>query len=73
MNEIYIANAHIYFKGNTADTEIYCEGETKEERINAALENLRREICFHNDIELCVGGEIVLRDEDGNDIDSFTE
>lgn len=32
-----------------------------------------QEICFQNDIELCVDGEIILRDEDGNDIDSFEE
>ena len=59
MNEIYIANAHIYFKGNTADAE--------------TLYRQLQEICFQNDIELCVDGEIVLRDEDGNDIDSFEE
>jgi hypothetical protein len=59
MNEIYIANAHIYFKGKAADAE--------------TLYRQLQEICFQNDIELCVDGEIVLRDEDGNDIDSFEE
>jgi len=59
MNEIYIANAHIYFKGDAADAE--------------TLYRQLQEICFQNDIELCVYGEIVLRDEDGNDIDSYVE
>ena len=31
-------------RGYYGDAEIYCDGETEEERINAALENLRREI-----------------------------
>ena len=38
MNEIYIANAHIYFKGNAADAE--------------TLYRQLQEICFQNDIEL---------------------
>lgn len=59
MNEIYIANAHIYFKGKATDAE--------------TLYRQLQEICFQNDIELYVDGEIVLRDEDGNDIDSFVE
>lgn len=59
MNEIYIANAHIYFKGNAADAE--------------TLYRQLQEICFQNDIELYFDGEIVLRDENENDIDSFVE
>lgn len=59
MNEIYISRAHIYFKSNSGNAEeVYRQ---------------LQEICFQNDIELCVDGEIVLRDEDGNDIDSFEE
>lgn len=56
MNEIYIANAHVYFKGNAADVQ--------------TLYRQLQEICLQNDIQLLVDHEIILRDEDGNDIDS---
>ena len=58
MNEIYIANAHIYFKGNGNAEDVYRQ---------------LQEICFQNGIELSFSGEVVLRDEDGNDIDEYKE
>jgi hypothetical protein len=58
-DEIYIADAHIYFKGDAADVE--------------TVYRQLQEICFQNDTELYVDAKIVLRDEDGNDIDSFVE
>ena len=58
MNELYIARAHIYFKGNGDAEDVYRQ---------------LQEICFQNGIELCFDGEAVLRNEDGDDIDSYAE
>lgn len=42
-------NGHWYYSeltnGYYGDANVYCNGETEEERVNAALENLRREIA----------------------------
>lgn len=59
MNEIYISRAHIYFKSNSGNAEeVYRQ---------------LQEICFQNDIELYVDGQIILRDEEGNDTDFYEE
>ena len=59
MNELYISRAHIYFKSNNGNAEeVYKQ---------------LQEICFQNGIELSFDGEAILRDEDGNDIDSYVE
>lgn len=58
-NELYIGNAHIYFKAMSDSAEdVY---------------NLLQAICFENGIELCFDGEAILRDSDGNDIDSYAD
>lgn len=59
VNELYISNAHIYFKSTDSSAE--------------AIYNQLQEICLQNGIELCVDGEAILRDSDGNDIDSYAD
>ncbi len=57
MNELYLGNAHIYFK-------------TKTENAAEAYRQLQ-EICFQNEIELYFDGEAELRDADNITIDSY--
>lgn len=59
MNELYIPNAHIYFKSNDGNAE----------DVFRQLQDL----CFHMGIELSMTGQVLLRDENGDDIDYYEE
>ena len=57
MNELYVPNAHIYFKTDKGSAE--------------DAYNLLQEICFQNGIELSISGEAILRNQYNEDIDNY--
>ena len=59
MNELYVPNAHIYFKTDKGSAE--------------DAYNLLQEICFQNGIELSFTGQTILRDDDAEDIDFYED